>query len=64
MCSTRLGVIPLLVFFIILLGGCKTTEQGREWHVIPHAKSELTIVSDVFDAVRVSRKYGIEEMPG
>ena len=28
---------------------------------MPHAKSELTIVSDVFDVVRVSRKYGIEE---
>jgi hypothetical protein len=49
-----------LVFFIILLGGCEATKQGRTWQKIPHDKSELTIVSDVFDVSQVMKRVGLE----
>ena len=56
---------PFKFFFpllLMVLGGCETTEQSRKWQEIPHEKSEPTIVSDVFDVVRVSRKDGFDSI--
>jgi len=50
--------ILVLLICGLFIGGCKTT--SREWQTIPHEKSELTIVSDVFDVSRVKIKYGLE----